>query len=90
MRSGNGPSGWFFTDRPELIEIYEFDEKDSRPLAENDPRRKSYLSTYNNWRRVRASINMDIPENEIERFEQLVAMHAINDDATRLLEGPKP
>lgn len=42
------PSGWFYTDRPELIAVYATNAEDSdrRLLTDDDPRRHEYLRDY--------------------------------------------
>ena len=75
-------SGWFWTDREDLIEVIECEEDGSHPtpLARDDPRRKAYLIAHNNAPKVLASIR-----GEKFQFDDTPLLAA---GPTRLLAGP--
>ena len=52
-------SGWFWTDRPELIRVMKCNEDGSEKeiLADNDPERITYINTYNRQDMVMNRLN---------------------------------
>lgn len=52
-------SGWFWTDRPELLHIFRSNDKDSEkePLYDGDPERASYFSAFNRQDMVMNRLN---------------------------------
>jgi len=66
-------SGWFWTNREDLINVVECDEdgENSLPLAMDDPRREKYLKLHNNQQMVIDRIHN--PERYKARVAELVA-----------------
>ena len=93
------PDGWFYSDRAdETIEVFECDEdgRNRMPLSQDDPRRRSYVSTHNDFSRITGRILGDDVHGPAERFDKLVALHQAAGRTRRLLKEhgndgfPKP
>lgn len=78
------PFGWFWTDRPELINILDCNEDGSHPrvLAEQDSVRQEYLKMYNNREMVVNRLN------HYEKYRQDLLM--MNQTLIRKQAGFKP
>lgn len=65
------PNGWFWTDREDLIRVFQHSENGNIPeyLAEDDPARRNYIQTHNNQKMVMSRFrNMD-------EYRMLADMH---------------
>jgi WD40 repeat protein len=82
----DAPSGWFWTNRPDLITVMQCDEDGSNPriLGTDDPVRQDYLRIYNNQAQVMIRIN---PDNE-EYRKAVTRLQEVYEDS-RLKEGTK-
>ena len=75
------PNGWFWTDREDLIHVLECDEDGNNPrvLSDDDPRRKEYLSVYNNQKMVINRIqSMEKYKALLQQHLALSAQHALS------------
>jgi len=84
------PDGWFFTDRPDdVIEVFECDDDAGNRivLSKNDPRRRSYISTHNDYLKVKGRMLDKDFEKQIEEFNKLVALHQAMEGTRKLLTG---
>jgi WD40 repeat protein len=85
-------NSYFYTNRPDLIDVIECDEKDEdnpRILPEDDIRRKAYLKAYNNWGKVRDRIFPPSPDSKAtyRDIKDIIAM--IKDKEIKRLQPPK-
>jgi len=81
------PDGWFYTNRPDLLEVFECDEngENSSMLSKDDPRVHSYLVAQNSYIHVKAAVLGGIFEERACQFDKLVAGHRAKNQPLRLL-----
>jgi WD40 repeat protein len=84
-------SGWIWTDREDLLEIFEGDSNDTkrRTLPVTDPSRKQYVAIYNDQKRVMQRINpAAVTANNC--FENLLTIHKqinCHENELKMLKG---
>ena len=84
------PSGWFWTDRQDLIEIVETDQNGKSKLLDpdSDPC-KDYKSTYNSMTQVMSRLTNKSADKK--QFEHMLRLHSTiqkNQTISKLLESP--
>jgi WD40 repeat protein len=70
------PHGWVWTDREDLLIVSEEDTAggNAQVLDEKDSKRRDYLSTHNNQRRVMRKIQLR-GEEDLNRMTELLGLH---------------
>lgn len=86
----NAKSGWFYTDREDLIETIETDAKGEVTVIERDSEKsRNYISTYNSMQQITNRLSKKTGNKQ---FEKLVDLHTDiqrSQQAHRLLQGPE-
>ena len=83
-------SGWFYTDREDLIETIETDSEGNVTVIDRESEKfKNYISTYNSMQQITKRLRKKTENNE---FKKMVEIHddiKKSQKILKLLENPK-